>query len=496
MTELEQQLLYASQEREKIVLKYIDEKSNKKNIVDPWENPDFGNEYKIDRYGFIHTEALSNEFDEHEKKEKLVEIQRAQKWLKMVNNWNKFVLANKEKLQRRIYKGIPDKLRREIWMKMLKVDSQMETNKGDSATGQPSMYNKMLQLGYKYSTEIRQIDNDINRCFRDHESFTLRYSTKQQQLFNVLVAYSMYNMELGYCQGMSTITAVLLIYLNEEEAFWALNTLMIDKKYAMHGLYIVGFPKLMRFLAHHDRVLTKFLPRLKKFLDKHNLDSVLYCLKWFFVIFVERIPFSLCLRIWDIYFLEGERVLTATAYTIMKLHANKLLKFKDMDSITEYFQYKLHKNFGYSDNYVIKALEASLSELRAKKLDLPPPGDSIEFPNTELGTFIEPSIERKLGLRSGFSDTEKNVTDLVITRSEENGNDIDIMDENQSDNMSNMNTAGSSTPPIRRFRSMNSLNTATSIATSVNSVSSEFNQNDIDDDINDDDFEIVESTRL
>jgi USP6 N-terminal-like protein len=213
----------------------------------------------------------------------------------------------------------------------------MEENKG--------IYNRMLELGYKYSTEIRQIDNDINRCFRDHEYFRERYSTKQQQLFNVLVSYSLFNMELGYCQGMSTIAAVLLIYLNEEEAFWALNTLMIDKKYAMHGLYIVGFPKLMRLLAHHDKILVKFLPKLKKFLDKHQMDSVLYSLKWFFVIFVERIPFSLCLRVWDIYFLEGERVLPAMAYTILKLHASKLLKFKDMDSITDYFQVMNFKIF-------------------------------------------------------------------------------------------------------------------------------------------------------
>lgn len=273
---------------------------------------------------------MSKEFDEQERKEKEIEIQRAQKWLKMVKNWNKFRDTNREKLQRRIYKGVPDKLRRSIWLKLLNIEDKMVSNS--------SIYSKMLDLGYKHSTEVRQIDNDINRCFRDHEYFRERYSTKQQQLFNVLVAYSIYNSELSYCQGMSTVTAVLLIYLNEEEAFWALNTLMIDKKYAMHGLYIVGFPKLMRFLAHHDKILTKLLPKLKKFLDKHNMDSVLYSLKWFFVIFVERLPFSLCLRIWDIFFLEGERVLPAMAYTILKLHEKKLLKFKDMDAITDYFQ--------------------------------------------------------------------------------------------------------------------------------------------------------------
>lgn len=54
-------------------------------------------------------------------------------------------------------------------------------------------------------------------------------------ILNVAVAYSMYNQEVGYCQGMSQIAALLLMYLNEEDAFWALSALMSSPKYAMHG---------------------------------------------------------------------------------------------------------------------------------------------------------------------------------------------------------------------------------------------------------------------
>lgn len=39
---------------------------------------------------------------------------------------------------------------------------------------------------------------------------------RQQALFHVLAAYSVYNTEVGYCQGMSEIAALLLMYLNEE----------------------------------------------------------------------------------------------------------------------------------------------------------------------------------------------------------------------------------------------------------------------------------------
>jgi hypothetical protein len=54
--------------------------------------------------------------------------------------------------------------------------------------------------------------------------FRERYNARQSDLFHVLAAYSVYNTEVGYCQGMSQIAAVLLMYLYEaEDAFWALH---------------------------------------------------------------------------------------------------------------------------------------------------------------------------------------------------------------------------------------------------------------------------------
>ncbi|XP_054935543.1 collagen alpha-1(I) chain-like [Physeter macrocephalus] len=41
--------------------------------------------------------------------------------------------------------------------------------------------------------------------------------------------------EVGCCQGMNQVTAILLMFLSEEDAFWALVQLMTDKKRAMRG---------------------------------------------------------------------------------------------------------------------------------------------------------------------------------------------------------------------------------------------------------------------
>lgn len=121
------------------------------------------------------------------------------------------------------------------------------------------------------------------------------------------------------------------------------------------------------------------------------------------------------MRVWDIYLLDGDRVVTGMAYTILKLHKNKILKLKDMDLIVQYIQVKLQKEFGYDDDFVIKTLEQSMEELRKAKLDRPPSAGENELPKRPFGTFVEPSFEAKVGIRKSiFTETEKEVTENVI----------------------------------------------------------------------------------
>lgn len=111
-------------------------------------------------------------------------------------------------------------------------------------------------------------------------------------------------------------------------------------------------------------------------------------------------PFTLTLRIWDIYILEGEKVLPAMSYTILKLHKSKrvdstqcepagvsnisltcvcvwltehLMKLS-MEDLVEFLQVTLSKNFFFEDDFVIEQLHTSMTELRRAKLDLPAPG--------------------------------------------------------------------------------------------------------------------------
>ncbi|XP_068442570.1 USP6 N-terminal-like protein isoform X2 [Clinocottus analis] len=358
------------QERAEIVAKYD---KGKEATVEPWEDTNFHLYKVVDRFGFVHKNELPS-YDSVEEKHKLVEMERLTKWLKMLKSWDKY--KNSDKLSRRVYKGIPLQLRGEVWSLLLDIPKMKEEKK--------DFYEKLKARARGVSPDIRQIDLDVNRTYRDHVMFMTRYDVKQQALFHVLTAYSMYNTEVGYCQGMSQITALLLIYMNEEDAFWALVKLLSGQKHAMHGFFVPGFPKLMRFQEHHDRILKKMMPKLKKHLDSQEVLTSLYTMKWFFQCFLDRTPFTLTLRIWDIYIFEGERVLPTMSYTILKLHKKHLMKLS-MEELVEFLQVTLSKNFFLEDDLVVDQLQASMTELRRVKMELPAPGKDEEFPKKPLG---------------------------------------------------------------------------------------------------------------
>ncbi|XP_047237290.1 USP6 N-terminal-like protein [Girardinichthys multiradiatus] len=361
-----------AEERAEIISKY--DKGREEGVsIDPWEDADFSIYKVTDRFGFLHEEELPTP-TAIEEKQKQQELERVQKWLKMGKKWDKY--KNSEKLMKRVYKGIPLQLRGQAWALLLDIEKVKQDNLGK--------YEKMKQQAQIYSTEIKQIDLDVNRTFRNHIMFMDRFGVKQQALFHVLAAYSVYNTEVSYCQGMSQIAAILLMYLNEEDAFWALSQLLTDTKHSMHGLFIPGFPKLHRFQAHHELILSKMLPKLKKHLDKEQMTTGIYSTKWFLQCFIDRTPFTLTLRLWDIYMLEGDKILSAIAYTILKLHKKRLMKLQ-LEDLREFFQEQLADSFLLPDDVVVEHLQAAMSELRSKKLDQPPPAKSDELPKKPLG---------------------------------------------------------------------------------------------------------------
>ena len=181
-----------------------------------------------DRYGFnIRATAEEDQFDANRRgvvlspaeltarREK--EAERLTKWVKMMKDWNNTVSKKKEKLKRRVRKGIPDAVRGKVWMCFVEEEA-----KKWKRSHPISLLIEKLSKDEVSEKTLEDIEKDVDRTFPNHVQFESKDSSGQRSLRTILSWYAAVDPDVGYCQGMGFIAAMFLTYLTEEEAFYTL----------------------------------------------------------------------------------------------------------------------------------------------------------------------------------------------------------------------------------------------------------------------------------
>jgi len=198
------------------------------------------------------------------------------------------------------------------------------------------LYYKMLQIPTKWE---KVIEKDLHRTFPNHEFYCrIKEGNKLSELSNVLKAYANWDPTLGYCQGMNFLVAMLLMYMDQEGAFWMLVTVM--QHYKMVGLYEKG-PMLPWFLSHFDNEIRTMSPSLHAHLKGERINPVMYCTEWFTTMFIYCMPVDTVARIWDIFFYgDGPQVLFRVALALMKIYEDTILQ-RGMEDILALLKKKI-----------------------------------------------------------------------------------------------------------------------------------------------------------
>ena len=161
-------------------------------------------------------------------------------------------------------------------------------------------YVELLKLSSPYE---KMIIRDLARTFPKHEFFKHADGLGQESLFNVMKAYSLYDPEVGYCQGLSFIVGALLLHMPDEQAFSCLVHLM--HTYEFRGCFTPRMELLQLRLYQFDRILQELMPRVNDHLLQEGIRSTMYASQWFLTIFSYRFPLEVVFRIMDIIFATG-----------------------------------------------------------------------------------------------------------------------------------------------------------------------------------------------
>lgn len=269
-------------------------------------------------------------------------LEQSEEYMKWLQCWDSFLVNNtvsrpigimsSPDLKTLIRTGVPPAYRRRVWKSIVThwvKDKQAELGNG--------YYQSMLKkAGTKkqdgsYDAAIKQIDLDLARTLPTNKLFDEPGSANIEKLRNVLYAFRYHNSHVGYCQGLNRLAAIALLYLDEQDAFWFLvacvEHLQPEGYYTSSLIGAVADQKVLR-----DLVAEK-LPKLAAHLRSLEVDLSLFALCWFLTCFVDVLPHSIYLTIFDAFLYEGNKVLFRFALALLKICEPHVLQCKTIGTV-------------------------------------------------------------------------------------------------------------------------------------------------------------------
>nr|XP_060611667.1 TBC1 domain family member 2B [Anolis sagrei ordinatus] len=239
-------------------------------------------------------------------------------------------------LKQLVRSGIPHAHRSQLWKWCVGLHA-----KKFRASADPGYFQSLLQNALrKQNPASKQIELDLLRTLPNNKHYSSPASEGIQKLRNVLLAFSWRNPDIGYCQGLNRLAAIALLYLEEEDAFWCLVTIVevfMPRDYYTKTL--LGSQVDQRVFKD---LMGEKLPRLATHFELHRVDYSLITFNWFLVVFVDSVVSDILFRIWDAFLYEGPKVIFRYALALFKYKEEEILKLQDSMSIFKYLRYFTH----------------------------------------------------------------------------------------------------------------------------------------------------------
>ena len=227
-------------------------------------------------------------------------------------------LPRTEKLRNMVREGIPHSLRAQMWMRL----SGALAKKQKSETS----YQEIIKAsGNDQLMTSKQIEKDLLRILPTNACFSNPNSTGIPRLRRILRGIAWLFPDIGYCQGTGVIAACLLLFMEEENAFWMMATIVEDLLPASYySSTLLGIQADQRVM---QTLIANYLSNVDETLRRHDIELSLITLHWFLTIFANVVHMKILVRIWDWFFYDGSIVLFQCCLGMLKL------KEKDLENL-------------------------------------------------------------------------------------------------------------------------------------------------------------------
>ncbi|KAK9507288.1 hypothetical protein O3M35_007179 [Rhynocoris fuscipes] len=258
--------------------------------------------------------------------------------------------------------GVPKVKRGEVWLHFShEYDLRNPPFNAENFPNYDLPYEQLLK---QLTSHQHAILIDLGRTLPGHSYFSSPLGPGQLALFNILKAYSLLDPEVGYCQGLSFLSAVLLLHMSEKEAFYLLKHLMFRR--GLRCRYLPDMSALQVSLYQLSRLLHDRHPELYAHFDSLEIAPTLYAAPWLLTLFSSQFPLGFVTRVFDLMLADSPDVLFKIALSLLSLHKDDLLQCDSFELVMDYMKKKLPI---IDNNFMDKLLKEVISTNITKELN-------------------------------------------------------------------------------------------------------------------------------
>ncbi|KAJ1720521.1 hypothetical protein LPJ53_004858 [Coemansia erecta] len=262
-------------------------------------------------------------------------------------------------LAAKVRAGVPGPIRGAVWRALTQAQS----------TYLQTLYAQLVQ---EPSAHERVIRRDLPRTFPRIPVFRRLDGSGQARLFRILKAYSLYDAEVGYCQGLGFIIGPLMLSMDECQAFCVLVRLM--ETYGLRGMFTEDMAGLHLRLWQFAELAREIAPGVMAHLDGLGVVPAMYAPAWFLSLFAYTMPLSFVLRTLDVVAAEGAapETIVRIGVALLQRNAEEILAQEDFESAMAVLNTRLYDDAGRARDrpgFVLQDAARLQAVVTAERLD-------------------------------------------------------------------------------------------------------------------------------